>query len=704
MSEASPDGMKNCYTLKPAQAKGNKYLIRARFLYANYDQNGTVPTFDLFVGVNKWNTVKLTNESMITTMEIVHIPNTNYIFVCLVNTGYGTPFISALELRPPQNSTYRTPYASLLLFERLDIGSATNTSIRYKDDVYDRIWWPFNFVYCKLLSTSLTVDANALTAFYPPSSVMETAVTPVNSSVSLDFYLTPENPTSKFYVYMHFAEVEELQPNQTREFNITQNGEYFIGPISPSYLYSTTAYSIYPVSGDKIQYSIFRTPKSTLPPILNGLEVYMALETTESQTDEQDVNAMMSIKSKYGLKKLARRSMRTKRLLVGSVDEILKGCSSDPCKKKKKKKKTNVIPIAVSTGSTIGLLITLIMLTWQTLNLSCQNIKKTSHYMHDTNDVILSVGKANKTNLLKRIVSLEPKNHQFSYSDILTITNNFERVIGKGGFGTVYHGYLNDTQVAVKMLSPTSAQGNKEFQAEVLVVFAPNKSAYILTWEERLRIAIDAAQGLEYLHNGCKPPIIHRDIKPSNILVNQRFQAILADFGLSRVFPAEGDTHVSTIVAGTPGYLDPEYYISNWLNEKSDVYSFGVVLLEIITSRSVLVKINDRSHIIQWVSSMLQNGEIKDIVDQRLQGDFSSNSAWKALEIAMACVSPTSAKRPTMTNAVMDLKECLVLEMARRNDGYNTESKDSIELITMSVNTELSPIARIDVDHFNDNA
>lgn len=91
---------------------------------------------------------------------------------------------------------------------------------------------------------------------------------------------------------------------------------------------------------------------------------------------------------------------------------------------------------------------------------------------------------------------------------------------------------------------------------------------------------------------------------------------------------------------------------------------------------------------------MVQNGEIKDIVDQRLQGDFSSNSAWKALEIGMACVSPTCAKRPTMTNVVMDLKECLVLEMARRNDGYNTESKDSIELITMSVNTELSPIAR----------
>lgn len=105
---------------------------------------------------------------------------------------------------------------------------------------------------------------------------------------------------------------------------------------------------------------------------------------------------------------------------------------------------------------------------------------------------------------------------------------------------------------------------------------------------------------------------------------------------------------------------------------------------------------NERSHIVQWVSSMLQNGEIKDIVDPRLQGDFSSNSAWKALEIAMACVLPTSARRPIMINVVMDLKECLVLEVARRRDGYDAaESKDSIELISMNVNTEISsPFAR----------
>ncbi|GMN27469.1 hypothetical protein TIFTF001_001659 [Ficus carica] len=717
-----PDGLKNCYTLKSAQAKGNKYLIRATFLYGNYDQNGTVPIFDLYLGGNKWDTVKLINESMIQYMEIVHIPYSNYIFVCLVNTGYGTPFISALELRPLGNSTYRTPYASLLLYKRMDIGSATNTTIRYKDDLCDRIWWPYSFIGWKLLTTSLIVDANAHTIFYPPSSVMETAMTPANSSDPIEFYWTPDNPNSKFYVYMYFAEVEELQPNQTREFNISQNDEFFTGPISPTYLYTTIAYSQSPVSGDKIQYTIRRTASYSGGESSDPLRIISLDLSSSGLTGEIDpsLSGLKTIKtlnlSNNNLTGQVPDFLSELQFLQVLVDDNLKVCSTDSCTKKKKN--NSAIPIAVSVVAAFGLLTTFILLIW------CLKKRK-------------KADKANKANPLTRLGSLEPKNRQFSFSEILTITNNFERVIGKGGFGTVYHGYLNDTQVAVKMLSPTLAQGNKEFQADVVVFLVvklllrvhhrnltslvgycnegthmgvvyeymangnlgkhlADKSAYVLTWEERLRIAIDAAQGLEYLHNGCKPPIIHRDVKPSNILLNERFQANLADFGLSRVFPSEDGSRVSTVVAGSPGYLDPEYYVSNWLNEKSDVYSFGVVLLEIVTSRSVLVQTNERPHIVQWVSSMLQNGEIKDIVDPRLQGDFSSNSAWKALEIAMACVLPTSARRPTMINVVMDLKECLILEVARRRGGYDAaESKDSNELISMNVNTEISsPFAR----------
>lgn len=141
---------------------------------------------------------------------------------------------------------------------------------------------------CKLLSTSLTVDANAYPTFNPPSSIMQTAVTSVNSSSPLEFYWKPDNPNSKFHVYMYFAEVEKLQQNQTREFNISHNEVYWEGPICLHYLYSTIAYSQYPVSGDKIQYSIYRREKSTLPPTLNAIENYMVVEMTQPQTDEQD--------------------------------------------------------------------------------------------------------------------------------------------------------------------------------------------------------------------------------------------------------------------------------------------------------------------------------------------------------------------------------------------------------------------------------
>ncbi|XWS20200.1 hypothetical protein CRYUN_Cryun31cG0079500 [Craigia yunnanensis] len=105
-----------------------------------------------------------------------------------------------------------------------------------------------------------------------------------------------------------------------------------------------------------------------------------------------------------------------------------------------------------------------------------------------------------------------------------------------------------------------------------------DSSRGVLNWEGRLSIALEAAQGLEYLHSGCIPPIIHRDVKCTNILLTESLHAKLSDFGLSKAFPLEGDTHVFTMVAGTPGYVDPGYSTSNRLTEKSDVYSFGVVL------------------------------------------------------------------------------------------------------------------------------
>ncbi|PRQ46753.1 putative transferase, protein kinase RLK-Pelle-LRR-I-1 family [Rosa chinensis] len=318
--------------------------------------------------------------------------------------------------------------------------------------------------------------------------------------------------------------------------------------------------------------------------------------------------------------------------------------------------------------------------------------------------------KKNSETFKKEGIPIASKKCQFSYDEVIEITKNFNTEIGKGGFGAVYHGYMKDgTQVAVKILSPSSTQGPREFQTEaelLMRIHHRNLASFIgycddadnlaliyeymangnlkdylsgMTWELRLRIAIDAAQGLEYLHHGCKPPIVHRDVKTANILLSENLEAKIADFGLSKVFSNDNETDVETTVMGTAGYLDPEYYSSHKLNEKSDVYSFGVVLLELITGQPAVIRSDERIHIVQWVSPELQKGDIASVVDQRMEGDFDVNSVWKAFEISMTCTTRTSQQRATMGFVLSELKQCLEMELSRnreRNSGLTEESRD----------------------------
>ncbi|XP_065632094.1 LRR receptor-like serine/threonine-protein kinase IOS1 isoform X2 [Quercus suber] len=796
-----PQGIRNCYSINNI-TQGAKYIIRASFFYGNYDGQGNLPQFDLHLGPNLWDTIKIENISLSVIKELIHVPSLNHIQVCLVNTGLGTPFISALELRPINSSLYVTNVGSLSLVLRSDLGS--ETGYRYKDDVYDRYWSRLNFNDWKAVSTSLTVNSERHNAYWVPSVVMSTAATPINESAPMEFYVPPTDTNSEFYVYMHFAEVVKLRANESRSFNITLNGElWYDEPISPRYLLTDTVYSTTALTGGKYVFSILKTGNSTLPPIINAIEIYTVKDLPQSETDQQDAGAITNLKSTYGVErnwhgdpcapqaysweglncsyedynspriislnlsssgltgeisvdisnlvmlqyldlsnnsltgsvpefltqlkylrvlnlkqnqlngsipaKLIERSEKGSLLL--SVDENSIFCGSGSCNKKKK---NIAVPIVASVGGLFILSLTVVAILWGLRSRKQQHTTKVAKVDFEPN-------------VQNR--SLESIQRQFTYPDLLRITNNFERILGKGGFGTVFHGCIENTQVAVKMLSASSVQGYQQFQAEVkllmrvhhknlttlvgycyegtnmglvyeymangdLEAHLSGENTNILSWEARLQIAMDAAQGLEYLHHGCKPPIIHRDVKTTNILLNEKFRAKLADFGLSKIFPTDGGTHVSTVVAGTPGYLDPEYYITNWLTEKSDVYSFGVVLLEIITNRPVIERSKERTHISQWVSSMLARGDIKNIVDPKLDGNYNVNSVWKAVEIAMLCLSPTSSKRPTMDQVVAELKECVQTEIAQRKDRYEDESKDSFDMININVTTALNPLAR----------
>ncbi|KAJ4806865.1 Leucine-rich repeat protein kinase family protein [Rhynchospora pubera] len=186
-------------------------------------------------------------------------------------------------------------------------------------------------------------------------------------------------------------------------------------------------------------------------------------------------------------------------------------------------------------------------------------------------------------------------------------------------------------------------------------------SALSLPWKQRLQIAYESAQGLEYLHKMCNPPLIHRDIKTSNILLSTNLEAKVSDFGLVR--DCSGP-HVTTRVVGTPGYLDPYYASTSQLTEKSDVFSFGVILLELITGKSPIIQgPQGGQHLTQFVQQRLSKGKIESIVDPNMGSQYNVNSIWKVADMALRCTNHPG-NRPDMTAIVTELKEALKLEMS----------------------------------------
>lgn len=295
------------------------------------------------------------------------------------------------------------------------------------------------------------------------------------------------------------------------------------------------------------------------------------------------------------------------------------------------------------------------------------------------------------------------KSRAFTLDEMMAATYNFGNKIGRGGFGFVFFGQLpQGKDVAVKVLSSFSKQGAHEFLNEVdllsrihhrnlvsllgycnetreLMLIYEHMSGgslkdqlygdsawrFQLNWKERIKIALDAAEGLEYLHVGCTPKIIHRDVKTANILLDSNLNGKLADFGLSRMTVDGEATHVTTDVKGTAGYLDPEYFITHNLTDKSDVYSFGVVLFEIICGRQPIdIKLQEEEvNLIRWVTPYMEmemnesHGKITEIIDKKLGDNYSLKSITNVAKLAIRCVQDQPSSRPSITEVVGELRE-----------------------------------------------
>nr|QJR84047.1 CARD1-like protein 2 [Phtheirospermum japonicum] len=292
----------------------------------------------------------------------------------------------------------------------------------------------------------------------------------------------------------------------------------------------------------------------------------------------------------------------------------------------------------------------------------------------------------------------------FSFEELQRSTNNFSDTngIGTGGYGKVYRGTLSNGQlVAIKRAQQGSMQGGLEFKTEIellsrvhhknvvsLVGFCfdqgeqmlvyeyiangtlkdslSGKTGIRLDWMRRLKIGLGAAKGLQYLHDLADPPIIHRDIKSNNILLDDRLNAKVADFGLSKPMGDVERTHVTTQVKGTMGYLDPEYYMTEQLTEKSDVYSFGVVLFELLSSRNPIEK---GKYIVREVKKMMDKTEdmynLQSILDPIVAASMSPSSVEKLVDLALGCVQELGDNRPSMSEVVKEIEN--VMEMAGLN-------------------------------------
>ncbi|KAL0876652.1 hypothetical protein Bca101_026357 [Brassica carinata] len=646
-----PDGIQNCYDIRVEI--GKKYLVRAMFFYGNFDGLSVSPEF----------------------------------------TGATTPMISTLKLRPLANDTYLAISGSLKL----------NFHVSNKNH-YD-----------------------------PPQAVLKGAAIPKNLDGALMITWSLENPDDKIYLYRHFAEIQDIEANDTREFDCVLNGETInMNAINPKYLEVQTMLTTIPkeCKGGICRMQLIKTRRSTLPPLLNGFEVYSVLQLPQLQTNETEVVAIKKFSSTYELNRTNWQGdpCVPSQFLWDGLNCSISDISAPPKIISLKLSSSGLTGTIISDFQNLNHLGTLdlsnntlsgivpeflaSMKSLLVINLNGNNLggsipqsllnrEREGMKLYVLGNKHLCISSTCIDNKLKKkfpmaivapIASItaivvmmillfvlikkmssrsksEPwiktKRRRFTYSDVLEMTKNLQKPLGEGGLGIVYHGNLNGSEkVAIKLLSQTSAQGYKEFKAEVELVlrvhhinlvsvvgYCNEKDHFALIYEYMSNgdlhhhlSAMEAALGLEYLHIGCKPAKVHRDVKSTNILLDDKFKAKIADFGLSRSFQVGGDqSRVSTVVAGTLGYFDPENYLTSELFEKSDIYSFGILLLEIITNQLVIDQTRKMINIAEWVTYVIKKGDTSQIVDPKLQGNYEPRSVWRALEEV-----PDSAKDVTV--------------------------------------------------------
>ncbi|KVI06436.1 probable receptor-like protein kinase At5g61350 [Cynara cardunculus var. scolymus] len=575
------------------------------------------------------------------------------------------------------------------VLHRVNVGGPT---ISPKNDTLSRTWMSDSDEYMMFPKGEKVVSVDPSTINYPdggatsliaPNQLYSSAASMADSGVSnSNFNLTWEmkvDPGFNYLIRLHFCDIVSSGLN-TLYFNVYINGFIGVSELDLSSLTSDLAIVYYKdfminalaISNGLIRVQVGPSDLETSAPnaILNGLEI-MKMKNT-----------------------------------AGSLDGLFSSGSNS--------RGSRTTTIAEATGVAIGVIMLLVLVVslirrknrardWDEGGNSFTSwfLPLNASYCSS----LLSSKSKNKNGYSSVFPSKIGLGRSFAFSELRDATKNFDEseVIGVGGFGKVYIGEIEKgTKLAIKRGNPRSSQGINEFQTEIqllsklrhrhlvsLIGYCDENTEMILvyefmangplrdhlygstlpslTWRQRLEISIGAARGLHYLHTGgSSQGIIHRDVKTTNILLDENLVAKVSDFGLSKTGPALDQTHVSTAVKGSFGYLDPEYFRRQQLTEKSDVYSFGVVLFEILCARPALDPALPREQVnlAEWAMQKQRKGGIEMIVDPKIVKTISSESLIKYVEAAEKCIAEYGVDRPSMGDVLWNLEFALQLQDA----------------------------------------
>ncbi|KAG2710960.1 hypothetical protein I3760_04G054500 [Carya illinoinensis] len=615
--------------------------------------------------------------AVINGIEIISMPPNLY-YTPADRTGFS--FISQNDLYSIKNST------ALETVYRLNVGG--NSIPPTKDTGMFRAWSPDDKylkeyrMFFLPFNNTINLSFTTVPAYAAPEDVYRTARTLGNDSViNLSYNLTWEFPVDSgfyYFIRLHFCEFQpefvQVCDRRFRIFIANQTAEEDADVIVWSGGNGVPVYKDYTVSmftkerdnkvnlyiaiGAKLEGTAYRDA------ILNGIEIFKVSNNNLSGPNPDPI--------------------------------LVTPPTIEPPRQSTDSKNSRRTTIFIVAGGVTGLIVVSIFgfLIFRT----CKKDKNSCSY---------DIGKSKHSK-----ASSLPKElcRRFSLQEIKTATHNFheELIIGEGGFGNVYKGFIGEgtETLAIKRLSTKSKQGLHEFLTEIemlsqlrhvhlvsLIGYCNDDSEMILVydymtnatlrhhlydtenalldWKQRLEICIGAACGLNYLHTGMKKPIMHRDVKTTNILLNSKWVAKVSDFGLSKV--GLDNTAVNTVVKGTWGYLDPEYARRQQLTEKSDVYSFGVVLLEVLCARkAVNTKLQEEQwNLANWARKCIENGSMGEIIDPYLKGKIAPACFKVYLEVAESCVREQGIQRPTMK----DVMEKLVFALQQQIEADDTMEK-----------------------------